>query len=76
MKSGNIFVNLSQYFIIIAITLVGLLILAIAGFLVKSKRQMIKEKIEKFKKDFFFDGMIKSLNLSYLSICVAISASV
>ena len=76
MKSGNIFVNLSQYFVLIAIALVGLLLLTIAGFVVKSKRDLIKEKIKKFKEDFFFNGLIKSLNLSYLSICVAISASV
>jgi hypothetical protein len=45
MKSGNIFVNLSQYFMIIIIVLAGMLILGIFGFIVKSKREMIKKKL-------------------------------
>jgi hypothetical protein len=75
MKSGNIIVNLSQYFIIIIMVLVGMLILGIFGFIFKSKREMIKEKLKNFKKGMVWSGITKSLKLSYLSICIAVSAS-
>jgi hypothetical protein len=75
MKSGNIFVNLSQYFMVILIGMTGILILGILGFIFKSKREMIKEKLMNFKKEMVWSGIIKSLKLSYLGICIAISAS-
>ena len=76
MKSGNIFVNLSQYFVVLGLGLIVLLIMGAASVIIKSKREMIKEKLIKFKKDFIFNGLIKSLNFSYLPFCISISASI
>ena len=60
---------------LIALFLVFLLLLAIFGFVVKKKRDLIKAKLLKIKNDMVFNGMIKSLNISYLGICIALSAS-
>ena len=75
MSSGNIFVNLSQYFFLIAIFLVVIILMGITALVFKKKRQMIIDKLTKIKNDFIFNGMIKSLNFSYLGICIALSAS-
>ena len=62
--------------VIIGIGITVLILLGLASVLIRSKRELIRQKIIEFKKDFFFSGMIKSLNFSYLPICISISASI
>ena len=56
--------------------LIFLITIGIASVVMKSKRELIKEKLTKFKKNFFFNGLIKSLNYSYLPFCISISVTI
>ena len=76
MNSGNIFVNLSQYFVVLGLGSITLLAMYLASVAIKSKQKIIKDKLAKFKKGFIFNGLIKSLNFSYLPFCISISASI
>jgi hypothetical protein len=58
-----------------AIVLAAMLTLWILGNIFRSKREKIREKFANFKKKMVWSGLIKSLSLSYLNICIAISAS-
>ena len=55
--------------------MVVLILLFILAKVLKSKKEMIMEKLKKVKEDMVWNGIIKSINIAYLSICLSISIS-
>ena len=70
-KSFNILVNMGYIIILLSVFLVFVLILGVVFQVLKNKRDLIKRKIKAAKKQFFWNGFIKSTNLTYLKSFVS-----
>ena len=73
VQSTSILSNLSQYILIASIFLVSLIFMGLSWVVFKSKRELIGAKLKKIKDDWLWNKTIKSLNIAYLSVCMAIS---
>jgi hypothetical protein len=75
MKSGNLIVNLSAIIFILLIVLVFFLIFWLASKYSPLKfRDKIKEKFDATIKKTFWNGIIKSITVSYLLIAISVGA--
>ena len=52
-----------------------LLVLFLLSKVLRSKKELIKQKLKKVKEDMVWNGIIKSINIAYLSLCLSISIS-
>lgn len=55
--------------------MVFLLVLFLLSKVLRSKKELIKQKLKKVKEDMVWNGIIKSINIAYLSLCLSISIS-
>jgi hypothetical protein len=70
-KSFDILENMGYYIILLGIFLLFMAIVGIVFFVLKSKREMIKKKVRKGAKDFFWNGFFQSTSLTYLKSFVS-----
>jgi len=76
IKSGSIADNLSVYLLAVGSVLLLLIILYVVMKVAKKYKEKIKEKLLEQKKKFIYNGLIRSLSLSYLSTCIAVYANI
>ena len=78
-KSGNLLYdkNLGPYIVGAGVAVVGVIVLAILALVcVKKLRDKFIKKVRDFLKSFFWNGLIRSISLAYLNMCIGLTLQV
>lgn len=75
-ESANFLINMMLYIGIFTISIVLALIFGLLYTFIKSFRQRLERLYEIVWENMVFNGIIRSANLSYLTICVGFSAMI
>ena len=72
VKCGNIAVNLSMIIFAVIVAILVIVLMFCMKAICKRWKEKIVNKLKDMKKKFMWNGLIRSMSISYINICIAV----